>query len=260
MPVAGANNIDGGVAIDLAWLNGTILSSDQSYVSLGSGATWEDAYDLVADKDLSLPGGLCATTGIGGLSTGGGMSMYQPRVGWVVDNILNYEVVLGSGDVVNANETHNSDLYKALKGGSSNFGIVTRVDLATFKQGPMWAGMITVPAIWPNIGNSLKALQTYTEENNDHVAAGVQLAYGYLGSGMQLIDVAIASTDGSVRPDILKPFTKLRFHMGNTVGFRSIGSLAKESGNFQPKGWRYEMLHISMKRLLLIFTVTPWPQ
>jgi FAD/FMN-containing dehydrogenase len=56
--------------------------------------------------------------------------------------VVNYEVVLASGEVVNANEKENADLFRALRGGGNNFGVVTRFDLRTFKQGPFWGGAV----------------------------------------------------------------------------------------------------------------------
>lgn len=63
------------------------------------------------------------------------MSFFAPRYGFACDNVINFEVVLASGDIVNANAHENPDLWFALKGGSNNFGVVTRFDLRTFKQG-----------------------------------------------------------------------------------------------------------------------------
>lgn len=58
------------------------------------------------------------------------------------DNVINFEIVLASGEIVDANETHYSDLYKALKGGGNNFGVVTRFDYKTFEQGEFWGGFL----------------------------------------------------------------------------------------------------------------------
>lgn len=70
--------------------------------------------------------------GVGGLLLGGGVGWTTPRTGFGCDSVVNYEVVLRNGQIVNANATSHSDLWRALKGGSSNFGIVTRFDLQAF--------------------------------------------------------------------------------------------------------------------------------
>jgi FAD/FMN-containing dehydrogenase len=74
-------------------------------------------------------------------SISGGISYFSGRYGWACDNVRNYEVVLADGSIVNASPVSNPDLYWALRGGSgTNFGIVSRFDLATFEQGLMWGG------------------------------------------------------------------------------------------------------------------------
>ena len=81
-----------------------------------------------------------------GLLLAGGVNFYGNQVGFGCDTVINYEVVLADGSVVEANKTSNSDLFWALKGGSSNFGIVTRFDLETVKSRKVWAGTHTVAA------------------------------------------------------------------------------------------------------------------
>lgn len=71
----------------------------------------------------------------------GGISYFSGRYGWGCDNVLNYEVILANGSIVNASVMSNPDLYFALRGGSgTNFGLVSRFDLMTFEQGPLWGG------------------------------------------------------------------------------------------------------------------------
>ncbi|GME49777.1 FAD binding domain containing protein [Neofusicoccum parvum] len=81
--------------------------------------------------------------GAGGLTVGGGISFFNARVGFVCDSVANFEIVLASGEIVNANKEENADLWQALKGGSNNFGIVTRIDMMTFENGgDLWGGFI----------------------------------------------------------------------------------------------------------------------
>jgi FAD/FMN-containing dehydrogenase len=238
MPIPGANSIDGGVSIDLGGLNQTVLSTDRSSVSLGAGSTWGNAYDNFAADNIGFPGGVCGTTGVGGVSIGGGESLFQPRVGWVVDNVLNYEVVLASGEIAAANETSNPGLYRALKGGGGNFGIVTRVDVAAFEQGDLWAGQIVVPATDATIEQALQATTTFTELNNVHVNAGLQTAFISFANGTKIIDLGFASTDGTVNPEILQPFMAMQPQILNTVRTRSLSDLIHEFDVVLPGGYR----------------------
>ncbi len=145
-PTPGANDINNGITIDFRYINETTLSSDRRSVTLGVGSTWLQAYTQLNDTGVAFPGGRYGLVRVGGLTLGGGLSFFSPKVGWVADNVLNFEVVLASGEVVNASSTNHSHLFRALKGGSSNFGIVTRVKIQTFEStGRLWGGSVAYP-------------------------------------------------------------------------------------------------------------------
>lgn len=84
--------------------------------------------------------------GVPGLLLAGGVHFYGNRIGWACDNVVNYEVVLADGSLVEANNTHHPDPFWALKGGSSNFGLVTRFDIKTVTSLKVWGGTHTVSA------------------------------------------------------------------------------------------------------------------
>ncbi|KAF2661146.1 FAD-binding domain-containing protein [Lophiostoma macrostomum CBS 122681] len=126
------NSITEGVIIDLSHLNATTFDAATKIASVGTGARWGDVYAEVDKSGVLVTGGRQGVVGVGGLLLGGGVSWYTPRNGFACDSVVNYEVVLASGKVINANATAHTDLFRALKGGSSNFGLVTRFDLETF--------------------------------------------------------------------------------------------------------------------------------
>ncbi|KAI0903588.1 putative oxidoreductase [Ustulina deusta] len=136
----GASNIADGVTIDLRSLDG-IEIKEGNIASLGVGATWDQVYIELEPLGLSVAGGRNAGVGVGGLTTGGGISYFSPRYGWSCDSIVNFEVVLANGSIVNANADENPELASALRGGSNNFGIVTRIDMQAFEQGLLWGGL-----------------------------------------------------------------------------------------------------------------------
>ena len=137
-PFAGAANIDDGITVDLSALNSVTYQADANTTAVGPGATWDQVYLAVESQGHQVVGGRSSTVGVGGLSIGGGNSYYASRMGLVCDNVLQFEVVLASGEVVSASLDENPDLFKALKGGSSNTGIVTRLDLTTFPLESLW--------------------------------------------------------------------------------------------------------------------------
>ncbi|KAJ4174197.1 hypothetical protein NW754_004612 [Fusarium falciforme] len=95
------------------------------------GNTWGEVYSSLEDHQLSAVGGRDQQVGLPGLLLGGGLGAFPNLHGVGADNVKNFEVALADGTVVNANSAENTDLYKALKGGGSNFGIITSVDLET---------------------------------------------------------------------------------------------------------------------------------
>ncbi|KAK1674078.1 hypothetical protein BDP55DRAFT_187843 [Colletotrichum godetiae] len=123
------NNIQNGVTIDLSMLNSSTYDAATNTAMIGSGGRWENVYASLEEQGVVVVGGRDGDVGVGGFLLGGGTSYFSPKYGFACDSVLNYEVVLTNGSVVNANNNSNSDLWKALKGGGSNFGIVTRFDL-----------------------------------------------------------------------------------------------------------------------------------
>ncbi|KFA54288.1 hypothetical protein S40293_04840 [Stachybotrys chartarum IBT 40293] len=222
-PWAGANNVDGGVAIDLTYLNQTTLTADRSVISLGGGTIWHDAYSNMDGQGVAFPGGRCPGTGVGGVTLGGGYSWFTGQIGFVADNIVNYEVVLASGDIVNANASSYSDLFRALKGGNNNFGVVTRFDLATIQHNQqVFGGLAIVP---PSISDEvLAALQSFTDDSTGiHVSEGLTIEYFMdpsTGDGQVLL--WLIDTDANGTHAALQPFFDMEPKLLNQVYQTSI--------------------------------------
>ncbi|RAQ99354.1 6-hydroxy-D-nicotine oxidase [Stemphylium lycopersici] len=246
-PIPGANNIDGGISVVLGALNQAELASDGKTVRLGTGARWGQVYKKFADKGLLLPGGLCGGTGVGGVSTGGGESYLLSSHGWVVDNVVNYQVVLASGAIVDANQKSNSALYKALKGGGNNFGIVTRVDVVGIQQPKIWGGSILLPYFPDSAIATLNAVVNFTTLSNAQPNNGAQVVITYTATGQALIALSVASTDGTVNSTGLAPFTSLQPQIANTMGMRTISDIVTELDTNQADGFRDTSATITFK-------------
>ncbi|KAK1224657.1 hypothetical protein PQX77_012402 [Marasmius sp. AFHP31] len=138
----GASNSDNrGFTIDLQNLGPNVsLSEDRRIVSFSAGSRWRDVYKELTPHNLTTVGGRVGDVGVAGFLLGGGIGFLTSKHGFGSDNVINYEVVLADGTIVNANDEENSDLYWALKLGSTNFGIVTRFEMRTFSQGKAWGG------------------------------------------------------------------------------------------------------------------------
>ena len=137
--------VDEGVTIDMGLINQIDYSSVTKLASIGAGALWRDVYSALEEYGVTAPGGRTSTVGVTGFLTGGGNNFFSANVGLGCDNVDNFEVVLADGTIVNANKVTHADLFKALKGGSSNFGIVTRVDMHTVDVVTLWGGQVVYP-------------------------------------------------------------------------------------------------------------------
>ncbi|KAI1333155.1 FAD-binding domain-containing protein [Xylariaceae sp. FL0255] len=125
-----------GVLISLSELNTIQPSQDLSSVTVGPGNKWEDVYGALVPLGVEVVGGRVGPVGVGGLILSGGLSYLPSRNGLALDNVKSFEVVLANGSIVTANATNaQADLYKALRGGGSNFGIVTNYELYTQPTG-----------------------------------------------------------------------------------------------------------------------------
>ncbi|KAJ5587856.1 uncharacterized protein N7459_003621 [Penicillium hispanicum] len=139
---AGAAGVQDGVTIDLSLMNATTYHAENSTASIMAGARWASVYKTLKEYGVAVTGGRSDTLGVGGLVTGGGLSYFAARDGFVCDNIESMELVLASGEIVTASTTSHADLFRAQKGGSNNFGIITKVNLRAFAQGDLWGGII----------------------------------------------------------------------------------------------------------------------
>ncbi|RWA08866.1 hypothetical protein EKO27_g6226 [Xylaria grammica] len=125
----GSSSTANGVTIDLSRLNATTYDPTTNIASIGPGGKWQYVYKELIEYGVTAVGGRDGDVGVGGFLLGGGNSYYSGRHGFGCDTVINFEVVLADGSIINANEAENSDLWRSLKGGGGQFGIVTRFDL-----------------------------------------------------------------------------------------------------------------------------------
>jgi FAD/FMN-containing dehydrogenase len=140
----GLASVDDGVVIDLSPLKSVTVDADAGTVRVGGGCVWGEVDAATGPHNLAVPTGIISSTGVAGLTLGGGHGYLSRRHGLTVDNLLSAELVLADGSRVTASADENPDLFWAIRGGGGNFGVVTEF---TFQAHPLET-IVGGPTFW----------------------------------------------------------------------------------------------------------------
>jgi FAD/FMN-containing dehydrogenase len=120
----GLGVVDDGLVIDLSLMKGTRVDAKEGTVRVGGGCVWGDVDHATHAYGMATPSGIISTTGVGGLTLGGGIGHLSRACGLSIDNLLSVDMVLADGSIVTASAQEHPDLYWAVRGGGGNFGVV----------------------------------------------------------------------------------------------------------------------------------------
>lgn len=142
---AGLGLCNDGLVIDLSGIKFVEVNSSNNTVKVGGGNIWNEVDNATHPYGLAVPSGMISTTGVGGLTLGGGVGYLTRKYGLTIDNLLEAEMVLADGTFVTVNAKKNTDLFWAIRGGGGNFGVVTSF---TFQAHPVKM-LLGGPTLWP---------------------------------------------------------------------------------------------------------------
>ncbi|RYP12520.1 hypothetical protein DL767_011250 [Monosporascus sp. MG133] len=246
-PAPGCSNIQDGITLNLGLLTGIVIKDGS--VSVGAGERWGPVYDKLGELGLACSGSRSSKGGIGGLALAGGLSFFSSRRGFICDEVLEYEVVLASGDIVTANETSNTDLWHALRGGGNNFGIVTRYEIRTFEQGQLYGGSIYYQAA--EFPSQIEALVSELQKPDASYDTHLMMSLGYAAAfGPEPVGMnQMYYTRAVEKPPVLEPFTSLKTQIGdlNTMRMLSLPEAAGEQHGDVPALQRSAYMNVTVK-------------
>jgi FAD/FMN-containing dehydrogenase len=168
--VAGRSTVDDGLMIDLSMMSDVRVDTRKRHARAAGGATWKGFNRETQLHGLATTGGVVGSTGVAGLTLGGGFGRLLPKHGMPVDKLVSPDPVLADGSIVTANETSHPDLFWAIRGGGGNFGVATSLEYRLHSVGPMMIGGLVA---WPfeQARDVLRFFRDFTAELPDELFA-----------------------------------------------------------------------------------------
>jgi FAD/FMN-containing dehydrogenase len=187
--VAGNCMCDDGIVIDLSLMKGIFVDPHRQLAYVQPGVSWAELNRETQLHGLAVTGGTISTTGVAGLTLGGGFGWLQSKYGLAADNLVSAEVVCADGRVVTAGEEHDDDLLWGLRGGGGNFGVVTSFTYRLHRVGPTITGGLAIHP-FQDAADVLRFYRDYTARASDDLGVIAALVHAPDGSGMKVAAIA----------------------------------------------------------------------
>ena len=203
--VAGRAVTDGGVMIDLAEMKAISVDPERATATAEGGVTWGELNAAAAGHGLAVTGGAVSTTGIAGLTLGGGLGWLMARYGLAADNLLAVELVTADGEILDVDAASHPDLFWALRGGGGNFGVATSFTYRLHPLQTVVGGLIAHP-----LDAAPDLLRFYREAvagASDDLTVFAGLVHAPDGSGAKLAALVVFHTGSTAEAERdLEPF------------------------------------------------------
>ncbi len=188
--VAGRATIEGGLMIDLSPMKGIHVNAKARTARAQGGLTWAEFNRETQLHGLATTGGIVSSTGIAGLTLGGGLGWLMGKYGLAVDNLLSVDVVTADGRVLRASEKENADLFWAVRGGGGNFGVVASFEYRLHPVGPtITGGLVAHP--FTAAREVLRFYREVTAALPDELSVFANLIHAPDGCGTKLVAILL---------------------------------------------------------------------
>ena len=204
--VAGRAVAEGGVMIDLAEMKAIAVDPERATVTAGGGVLWSELNEATGAHGLAVTGGAVSSTGIAGLTLGGGLGWLMGKYGLAADNLIGAEMVTAQGEVIFVDETEYPDLLWALRGGGGNFGVVTSLTYRLHPVNTITGGLIAHP--FDAAPELLRFYRDAVAHASDDLTVFAGLVHAPDGSGHKLAAFVVCHLgDPESAQEELAPFT-----------------------------------------------------
>ena len=234
--VAGKATVDGGMMIDLAMMTGVYVDPKARTARAQGGVTWGKINRETQAHGLAVTGGVISTTGVSGLTLGGGLGWLMSQHGLALDNLKSVEMVTADGNIVTASASDNTDLFWAVRGGGGNFGIAASLEFNLHAVGPMVTGGLAVHP-FAKAREVLHFFRQTTPKLSDDMGMMAVLGHAPDGSGMQIAALAAAHFGGLAEGEAaLQPVKAFGPPVMDVIGPIPYGALNEMLDGGYPKG------------------------
>jgi FAD/FMN-containing dehydrogenase len=194
--VGGRAVADGALMIDLSLMKGIYVNPRDRTAVVEGGVLWKELNRETQLHGLAVTGGVIGSTGVAGLTLGGGFGWLMPKYGLALDNLIAVNLVLADGSLVRASAEDNADLFWAVRGGGGNFGVAASFEFRLHKVGPMViGGLVAFP--FSEAGKVLRAYRDLAATAPDELMLVGALTTAPDGSGTKIVGVAACHTGSS---------------------------------------------------------------
>jgi hypothetical protein len=265
--VAGRSTLEGGLMIDLSTLKGIHVDCRARTARAQGGVLWKEFNRETQVHGLATTGGVVASTGIAGLTLGGGIGWLMPKYGLALDNLRSVELVLADGRVVRASADENPDLFWAVRGGGGNFGIAASLEYNLHQVGPIITGGVVAHPL-PRGGDVLRLFRDTCASLPDEMMLVCGLQTAPDGSGARIAGIVAAHcgslSDGEAAVAPLKAFGPPVMDALGPIPYSTLNSMLDPAF---PKGalnyWKAQFLtdlsDAAIRTLLDCFAACPSP-